>query len=249
MEKTKTQVKYRMPHEVVGAEIIALFEGKEPLCIVELFDELGNLIVSNVEAELRRRGASFVAIDVEKDLADDMLAKHRVTGEDNPFKKTRTSPKTRQAIERYKVQGIVNVKDWQAVVDRRRGKHGGIETGWKANEKRANGIENASEDSTVVCKKTLKSGETRWYINYLVFRYLSERTVTDETGQPIDSAWLDGFMKQSKAMKADSREREAEKHGMDVRFDPQIRQIKMHNIDELHIENRVFVPIVSTTTA
>ncbi len=237
-------VKYGLSHEIIAHDLANIFEGKQPVSIVELFDEEGRCVFSDreIEDQLRRKGAAFVTIIVEKDLGDDMIQTHRETKEDNPFKDTKKGPKTNSATERYTIQGIVNVKDWQSIVDRRRRKVWGVETGWQANKKRANGIENFSEDSTVVCKKVLKSGETRFYINYLVLRYLTERTVTDSQGREIDMDYLDGFLKTPRETKRQAREMEAEKHGMESRFDPQIRQMKMSNIRELRIAGRVYIP-------
>jgi hypothetical protein len=238
-EKTRVNVIYRYPHRVMRDDIIALFEGKMPVSIIELFDADGRLIATNVEDELRRRGASFVKIRVSKDLKDDLLKKSRIDGSDCPFTDSRVAPASRQAIEQYEVQGIVNVKDWQAIVDRRRAKHGGVETGWKASESRANGIQNSSSDSTVVCEKIIqKTAETRYYVNYLVLRYLTKRVVIDgATGADITEE-----VSQFVSDKTASREREAEKHGIEVDLDPQIRQMKFSNIAELAIEGRVYIP-------
>jgi len=238
-EKTTTSIRYRYPHRIMRDDIIALFEGKPPVSIIELFDADGRLIATNVEDELRRRGASFVTIKVSKGLKDDLLKKSRVDGSDCPFADSRVGKATRQAIEKYEVQGIVNVKDWQAIVDRRRTKHGGTETGWKASASRSNGIENSSSDSTVVCEKVIKkTEELRYYVNYLVLRYLTKRVVIDgATGADITEE-----VSQFVADKTASREREAEKHGIEVDLDPQIRQMKFSNIEEIAIEGRVYIP-------
>lgn len=235
--KTRPQVTYRFPHAILANEFVNRFAGKEPIAIIEITDENGKLIFN--EDELKKRGAVFATADVVRDLSDSMAAKSRINGEDNPFKKTRQSPKIKSVFEKYKIQYLLNAI-WQNVVDNKRDKVNGIETGYKSKDSRSNGIENY-RDSRVVCHK-IKDGIETFYINYVVLRYLSERIVVDENGVELDAAYVESFMKQSKESKQQSRETEAEKHGIPANFDPQIRQIKMSNIDNIKVFGVTFKP-------
>jgi len=236
-KKTAKKVMYRLPHNVMGTEIVNKFAGKAPLILVELTDENGRIITN--ENELTKRGATFGTIVVERDLSGGMVKKHRETGEDNPFIDTKISRTTKTATERYSAQVMLNCI-WQNVVDNKREKTEGTETGFQAKEERVNGIVNYL-DSRVICHKVKDENET-FYLNYVVLRYVTERTVTDENGNDIDIEYLNGFLSKTKAQKDRSRQREADKHGIELEFDPQIRQMKFENIKELRVFNSIFIP-------
>ena len=242
-EVQKTIVRYNLTHDILAKTLVSRFEGLQPIVMVEIIDENGRLIVT--EEELKKRGATFTTAFVVRDLSGAMVKKNRETGEDNPFVDTKISPKTRTATERYSIQYLLNAI-WQNVVDNKREKTDGTETGYKAGTTRSNGIVNY-ENSRVICHK-IKDGKETFYMNYVVLRYLSERIVTDENGDVIDAEWLDGFLSKSKVQQHKSREKEAKKHGIEARFDPQIRQMKMSNIAKIRVFGAEFVPTTITET-
>jgi hypothetical protein len=239
----KANVVYRLPHSVLANELVNRFKGVQPIILIEITDEHGKLIIG--EDELKKRGATFATALVERDLSGSMRATHRETGEDNPFKKTKQGAQTHKAIEKYTIQYLLNCI-WQNVVDNKRDRVGGVDTAWQANEKRSNGIENY-RDSRVVCHK-IKDDKETFYFNYIVLRYLTDRIIVDEEGRELDKAYVEGFMSQSKEQKQASRENEAEKHGIAVGFDPQIRQMKLSNISEIRVFGYTFQPTESIAT-
>lgn len=232
--ETKTETKpqiviIRATQQAIADMILLHFNGVAPV----VFDSLK-------EEDLRKIGCTFATLEVRRVLGDsDFIKTHRVTKEANPYLTAKT------AIEEYKVQVLLNCV-WQSVLDRRIEKHDGNE-GFQAQGFRANGIENLG-DSRVVCEKEIKgTGEKRLYLNYIVHKYLTSRVLHDENNQPIDADYLDGFLKSPKAAKDKSRQAEADKHGLELEFDPQNRQMKMSNIQSIRLLNVEYRPTEITT--
>lgn len=226
------------PEQIVKS-LDSAFHGLTPTVL----QQLSTGKVSFSELDLRNKGCVFGTIKVNKDLGKGaMKATHRTTGEINPFVATgrganKTMP-TRKAFEQYSVQVLLNIL-WQNSIDNTRERTDGYDTGFKAQEHRQNGIQNVG-DSRVVCEKTVK-GEQRYYLNYIVFRYLEDRKIVDENGQELDQEWMKGFADKTDEQIKESREREAYKHGIAVKFDPQIRQMRIDNMAEIRVFDTVYV--------
>ena len=195
-------------------------------------DENGNQKRESVtEADLRKKWATFASIEVEKDLIDDMLKNSRETKEPNPY-----IGDTR-LIETFKMEVMENVI-WQNVIDNKREKTDGIDTEYEVKKTRQNRIENY-RDSRVVCHKMI-DGEERFYISYVVLRYLSERVITDTNGNIVDKEEIKQYLKKTDDQKEKSQQKMSEKTGIAVEFLPQIRQMKMSNIKTLKVLNKTF---------
>ena len=228
------------PEQVVKS-IDSAFHGLTPTVL----QQLSSGKVSFSELALRDKGCVFGTIKVNKDLGkSSMKATHRTTGEINPFVatgrgKNKTMP-TRKAFEQYSVQVMLNII-WDNSIDNTREATSGIDTGFKSQGFRQNGIQNVGE-SRVVCQKTVQD-EQRYYLNYIVFRYLEDRKIVDENGQELDQNWMKGFADKTDEQVRESREREADKHGIAVEFDPQIRQMRIDNMAEIRVFGTTYAVI------
>jgi len=245
-----TGVVVNLTHKLACDNLVDIFAGEAPVDLSTITDDNGNMLFdpqhkpllpkAEIENVLKAKGARFIVIDVRKNLASDMLAKHRETKDDNPFVDTKKAKAKRQAIEVYTAEHRVNCF-WSKAIERAVERTDGTETGWKAKDSRSNRIANY-RDSRVCCTKVNKPNVQRFYINYIEWKYLTERQIVDENGTALDTEWLAGFMKTTKAQKQQGREREAAKHGLQVQFDPQIRQMKMDNINAIRIFGKTYQP-------
>lgn len=233
-----------LSHRFLGDLVVNRFMGIAAISVDGLIGPNGQVLS---ESELKKKGVVFASITVNRNLADSMKAKHSITEEVCPFRTTgRGSNKTQPtmvAIEKYKIRVVLN-GIWQNAVDNKVAKTDGKKTEWKAGDERSNGILNY-RDSRVICHK-IKDGHETFYINYIVFDYLTKKVVVDAEGKEYDMEWLDGFMKQSREQKTTSRKVEADKHGLEVKFDPQIRQLKMKNVKFMTMFGNDYVPKEST---
>jgi len=164
------------------------------------------------ESELKAKGAVFVTIDYNKVLivGKDMVKKGRTTKNPTPFVR-KTS----------KFQVIANI-DWQSYINRR-SEHGEFE----ANENRANGVVNYAE-----CRAIGITRAENYTINGVAFRVLEGTKYFDENGREYDdveflrSEYLNGASKESK-------QKEADKHGIELKFDPQYRTTRIDSCDSI----------------
>ena len=120
------------------------------------------------------------------------------------------------------------------------GENGSI--GFVPNKTRNNGILNYC-DSRVVCHKE-KDGIETFYLNYIVAEYVGETTYVNSDNETLDYADLAEYH-QKKSY--ESKKKEADKHGLTVDTDVQIRQMKFENITKLAIFGTNFIPIESAT--
>jgi hypothetical protein len=116
------------------------------------------------------------------------------------------------------------------------------EIGFVPNKTRNNGILNYL-DSRVVCHKIKEEIET-FYLNYIVAEYVGETVYVDSDNKPIDYADVAEYH-QTKSTA--SKQKEADKHGLEISNDVQIRQMKFENITKLSIFGTDFVPTESAT--
>jgi len=116
------------------------------------------------------------------------------------------------------------------------------EIGFVPNKKRSNGILNYL-DSRVVCHKVKEEIET-FYLNYIVADYVGSTKYVNSDNEPLDYADLAEYH-QTKSVA--SLQKEATKHGLTIKTDVQIRQMKFDNILSLAIFGVHYVPSESST--
>lgn len=114
--------------------------------------------------------------------------------------------------------------------------------GFEANKKRSNGIENYN-DSRVICHKIKEEIET-FYLNYIIAKYIGETIYVNGDGETLDYADLAEYHSTKSYA---SKKKEADKHGLEVENDVQIRQMKFENITTLSIFGVDYIPTDSAT--
>ena len=172
------------------------------------------------EAELVKKGAVFVTIAYKKNfvIGKDTLVKSRITKEPIPY----TS-----VIKTNKYQVIANI-NWESYVNKR-GNGDFI-----ASETRVNGVKNYAE-----CKVI---GETRAgnkTINGVAFRSL-EKTRYVADGIEVDKESFETAY--GKGSSKESKQKQADKHGIDVRFDPQYRTTRIDNCEYIRAFGFEYIP-------
>lgn len=167
------------------------------------------------EKELKAKGAVFITVSLNKVMVfgKDTVKKSRITGEVTPFIR-KTS----------KYQVIANI-NWESYVNKRG--HGSFIPA----EKSANGVENYCECKGIGTLES-KDGNTYYYVKGVAFRVLEATKYFDSNG--VEYADKDGLEAEylKKASKA-SKQREADKHGIELKFDPQFRSTRIDNCDML----------------
>ena len=183
----------------------------------DLFDPKTNTF--KTENELKALGAVFVTVSLNKVLGDsDCVKKSRITKEPTPFIR-KTS----------KYQVIANI-NWASYVNKRG--HGDF----VPEENRANGVENYCD-----CKAIGKTRAGNFTINGVAFRVLESTKYFDENGNqyPDNESLEKEYLKtQSK----ESKQKEADKHGIDVRFDPKYRTTRIDSCDSIRAFGFEYIP-------
>jgi hypothetical protein len=190
------------------------------------------------EVQGPKLGMRFATISFRKPMK--MRKFHRT--EKNDMGKKLPNPFFGNVFEIGKISIDLNAI-WENCVNNkadRQGENGSI--GFEANKKRSNGIENY-DGSRVVCHKIKDAIET-FYLNYVVANYIGETKYVDGDNNPLDYADLAEYH-QTKSYA--SKKHEADKHGLEVENDVQIRQMKFENITELAIFGVRYVPTESAT--
>lgn len=183
-------------------------------------------------------GMRFASISFRKPMK--MRKFHRT--EKNALGKKLANPHLNNVFE----VGCIGIQEnaiWENCVNNtaeRKGENGKVD--FEANKTRNNGILNYN-DSRVVCHKVKEEIET-FYLNYIVHNYIGETTYVNSDNEPLDYADVAEYhQKKSTA----SLQKEADKHGLDIENDVQIRQMKFENITKLSIFGTDFVPQESAT--
>jgi len=165
------------------------------------------------EKELKAKGAVFVTISMNKVLnfESDLVKKSRITKEPTPFIRKET---------KYQVIGNVN---WQSYVNKRG--HGDFVPA----ENRANGIVNYE------CKAVGKTSKGYFTINGVAFRVLEATKYFDENGVEYKDkiALQNEYFKTTVEAEAKAKQKEADKHGIDVRFDPKYRTTRIDSCNSV----------------
>jgi hypothetical protein len=205
------------------------------------FIALANLLVNRFngltsifEPKGDKLGMRFATISFRKPMK--MRKNHR-TAKTADGKKVKNPFLENGVFEVGKIRIDVNAI-WENAVNNKVGRLNDGEKGdFEADKKRSNGILNYL-DSRVVCHKIKEQIQT-FYLNYIVADYIGETKYEDADGNPLDYADLAEYHQvKSQA----SKQREADKHGLEVEKDVQIRQMKFENITTLSIFGVDYVP-------
>lgn len=196
--------------EAIANDIVSRITGKL-VNVPDLYDPKTGKFLS--EDELQRKGAVFVSIYANSNQAKYMLKKFRSTGLANPY----------TAIYKKSAYQVITNIDWRKYINsRNEGKRDFI-----PQEQRANGIENYVNGCQAV--GITKNG-LYYTLNGVAFKTLSETTYTDEMGNLIPNEIAEDLLpKVSEA----SKQREADKHGLEVANDPQYRSPRIDNCEKI----------------
>ena len=183
----------------------------------DLFDPKTNSFLT--ESELVKKGAVIMTISMNKVCGDsDCVKKSRLTKEPTPF--------IRKTVK-YQIIGNIN---WQSYINKRG-------TGdFIPADNRANGVENYAE-----CKAVGITSAKNYTLNGVAFRVLEETQYFDVDGNVYpDTKALEKeyFKKQS----SDSKQKEADKHGIAVEFDPKYRTTRIDSCDSIRVFSFNFIP-------
>lgn len=185
------------------------------------FDDLYDIKTHRflTENELKAKGAVFVTVSLNKILSkNDTVVKGRTTKNPTPFIR-KTS----------KYQVITNI-NWESYVNKRGNGN------FIAAEKRVNGVENYCE-----CRAVGTTQAGNYTINGVAFKILEDTKYFDENGNEYpdkDFIEREYLKKQSKK----SKEKEAEKHGIEVEFDPKYRTTRIDSCDSIKVFGFDFQP-------
>jgi hypothetical protein len=171
------------------------------------------------EDQLKAVGACFITVSYNKVLGgSDTVKKGRTTKNPTPFiRKT----------SRFQVIANIN---WQSYINRR-SEHGRF----IASPERANGVANYED-----CKAIGAKGDN-YYICGVAFRVLEATRYFDIQGQEYPDA---AFIKSEYLTGAstESKQREADKHGIELPFDPQYRTTRIDSCDSIRAFGFDFIP-------
>ena len=195
----------RVTSETIAKDITSRVSGKL-VGFDDLFDPKTKTFLT--EKELKAKGAVFVTVSLNKVLGkNDTTVKGRTTKNPTPFIRKTT-----------KYQVIANV-NWTSFINKRG--HGNF----VSSEQRSNGVENYEN-----CKAVGVTRAENYTINGVAFRSLEKTKYFDENNMEyadVEFLTSEYLKKQSKA----SKQKEADKHGIDVRFDPKYRTTRIDSCD------------------
>lgn len=203
--------------QTIADEITSRISGKL-LGFDDIFDPKTKTFLT--EAELRAKGAVFITVSLNKVLGkNDTTVKGRTTKNPTPFIRKKT-----------KYQVIANI-NWTSYINKRG-------TGdFVSAEQRANGVENYEN-----CKAIGKTRAENFTINGVAFRSLEKTKYYDENGieyQNTDYIKSEYLKVASKA----SQQKEADKHGIELRFDPKYRTTRIDSCDTIRAFGFEYKPI------
>jgi hypothetical protein len=209
-----TSIPRKMTPQAIAADMYSRITGKL-LGWGDLFDPKTNQFLS--ESDLVAKGAVFVTISYRSSVK--MNKKNRTTKEKNPFA---------DIVKTSKYQVIANI-DWESYINRRG--HGDF----KAQETRANGIENYEN-----CRAIGITKQGNHTINGVAFRVLEETKYWDTNGNEIEHYIMVDYLPPKNK---ESAKKEAEKHGIDVKFDPKYRTTRIDSCASVRGFGFEYIPI------
>ena len=173
------------------------------------------------EKELVKKGAVFMTISYNKALVigKDTVKKCRSTKEPIPYN---------TIIAESKYQVIANV-NWESYINKRGNKD------FIPAEKRANGVMNYAD-----CRAIGETKAGNMTINGVAFRSLeAKKYIADDNEVDKDTFEREYGKVASKA----SKQKEADKHGIDVRFDPKYRTTRIDSCKHIRAFGFEYKPI------
>lgn len=186
----------------------------------DLFDPQTGKFLS--ESELTAKGAVFMTVNYSKVLGkNDTTVKGRISGLPTPYIRKVSS-----------FQMIVNV-DWQSYINRR-SEHGKF----VADSERKNGVVNYEN-----CRAVGTTKEGFYTLNGVAFKVLDGSKYYDENGneytdvKTLTAEYL-------KVQSDESKKREADKHGIDVLFDPKYRTVRLDSCANIKCFGFQYIPTV-----
>ncbi len=211
------RISRRISCETIGKDMTSRITGKL-IGFDDLYDPKTKTF--KTEDELKRLGAVFITISLNKVLSkSDTTVKGRTTKNPTPFiRKT----------SKYQVIGNVN---WTSYINKRGSGD------FVSAEQRTNGVLNYEN-----CKAIGITRANNFTINGVAFRVLEKTRYFDENGREytdVEFLTSEYLKKQSKA----SKQKEADKHGIDVRFDPQYRTTRIDSCDYIRAFGFEYKPI------
>jgi len=189
------------------------------------FDDLYDVKTGRflTESELKAKGSVFFTINFDKVMvpnSNDALKKGRTTKEPTPFiRKT----------SKYQVIGNIN---WTSYVNKR----GTVD--FNADEKASNGIIDHF-DCNAVGKKEVK-GINRHYVKGVAFRSLEPTKYYDNHGNELDRKYIES--EYLKVANQASKQKEADKHGIAVKFDPAYRSTRIDSCKSIRAFGFEYIP-------
>nr|MCK4930491.1 hypothetical protein [Nanoarchaeota archaeon] len=197
-------IERRVSCETIGKDMTSRITGKL-IGFDDLYDPKTKTF--KTEDELKAQGAVFITVNLDKVLGDsDVNKKSRITKNPTPFIRKTSS---------YQVIGNVN---WTSYVNKRG--HGDFVSA----EQRSNGVENFEN-----CKAIGKTRADNFTINGVAFRVIEKTKYYDENGREYTDiiGLKNEYFKKTYAAEQKAKQREADKHGIDVRFDPKYRTTRI----------------------
>ncbi len=204
---TKVYIERKMTSKGIADDMASRITAKL-IGFGDLFDPKTKQFLS--ESELKAKGAVFISVSMNKILVagKDMVKKSRVSKMPTPFIRKTT---------KYMI--IANI-DWQSYINRR-SNHGDF----VASEKRSNGVENYEE-----CRAIGITRAENHTINGVAFKNLEKTRYYDENSREYTDVELLTSEYLNVTSKA-SKEKAADKHGIELEFDPQYRTTRIDNCD------------------
>ena len=203
------------------------------LALANLLVNRFNGFTSIIEEQGDKLGMRFATISFKKPMK---MRKFHRTAKDENGKKVKNPFLEKGVFEVGKIRIDLNAI-WENAVNNKAERENGEKGDFVADKKRSNGIQNYL-DSRVVCHLKKEDKET-FYLNYIVAEYLGETTYEDKDGNTLE---YDKLAEYHQKPSMESRQKEADKHGLTVETDKQIRQMKFENITTLSIFGVDYVP-------
>jgi len=210
-------IQRRVSCETIANELTSRISGKL-IGFDDLFDAKTNLFLT--ENELQAKGACFVTIDFQKVMvpnSNDAVAKSRFTKEPMPY-----------ILKKSKYQVITNI-DWESYVNKRG-------TGsFVMATKMSNGMTNYEN-----CKVIKISKDGNFSVSGVAFKSIEKTKYFDENGNELDREKTEKeFLKVASEK---SKQAQADKHGIDIRFDPKYRTTRIDSCKSIRAFGFEYIP-------
>jgi len=196
--------------DIIGKEMASRIQGTILLDIDDLYDPQTQQFLT--EKELKAKGAIFLTVDFHKILTfetNDTVKKGRTTKNPIPF-----------ILKTFKTQIIANI-DWGKYINRRNG-----EVEFVAKKDRQNGVCNFEN-----CKAIGQTKKGFFTINGVLFKSIETVKFVDENGKEYDDikSLKNEYFKKTYDAEQKGKQTEADKHGIELKIDPQYRTVRIDN--------------------